>query len=215
MHKPEPGSGLNFNLIMPVALLLVLLLIPFSINSFMHFVSAKRPLNPLIMKIPIDSAVITIPSTVKQYEDFEVALNLETKQFSKYLNEIVSTASEGTAIQGIVGRVSPHMRAEIKGTGFSIDKQGPQEQLSIHNGATHWKWRVIPESSGVQVLKFQLYLLTHHNAQNSTKIIDLAEANFSVRANLPEWFKRHWLWIASLLLVPMAVIFGLRRRYAR
>src|SRR3990167_3848228 len=104
MHNPEPESGLNFNLIMPVALLLVLLLIPFSINSFMHFVSAKRQLNPLIMKIPIDSVAITIPSTVKQYESFEVALNLETKQLSNYLNTMVAAASEGTAIQGIVGR---------------------------------------------------------------------------------------------------------------
>ena len=215
MHNPEPESGLNFNLIMPVALLLVLLLIPFSINSFMHFVSAKRQFNPLIMKIPVDSTAITIPSDVKQYESFEVALNLETKQLSNYLNTMVAAASEGTAIQGIAGRVSPNMRAEIVGEGFSIDKQGPQEQLSIHNGATHWTWRVIPESSGAQVLKFRLYLLTHHNAKNSTKVLDLAEANFSVQANLPEWFKRHWLWIASLLLAPIAVIFGLRRRYGR
>jgi hypothetical protein len=214
MHNQEPESGLNFNLIMPAALLLVLLIVPFSINSFMHLFSVKKQLSPLIMKIPVDSAAITIPSQVKQYESFEVALNLETKQLSKFLNEIVSMASEGTAIQGIVGMVSPNMKAEIVGEDFIIDKQGSQEQLSTYNGATHWRWRVTPESSGTQVLKFHLHLLTHHNAQQHTKVLDLAEASFSVQANPSEWFKRHWLWIVLLLLVPIAML-GLRWRYTR
>ena len=98
MRDSEPESGLNFNLIMPAALLVVLLIVPFSINSFVHFLSAKKQSNLLIMKIPIDSAAITIPSTVKQYENFEVALNLETKQLSKFLNEIIAMASKGTSI---------------------------------------------------------------------------------------------------------------------
>lgn len=214
MRNQEPESGLNFNLIMPAALLLVLLIVPFSINSFMHLLSVKKQLNPLIMKIPVDSAAITIPSQVKQYESFEVALNLETKQLSNFLNEIVSMASEGTAIQGIVGMVSPNMKAEIVGEGFIIDKQGPQEQLSTYNGATHWRWRIMPESSGTRILKFQLYLLTHHNAQQQTKVLDLAEASFSVQSNPSEWFKRHWLWIVPLLLVPIAMLRS-RWRYTR
>jgi hypothetical protein len=37
MRNKESESGFNFTLIMPVALLLVLLVVPFSINSFMHF----------------------------------------------------------------------------------------------------------------------------------------------------------------------------------
>ncbi len=214
MRSSESESGLNFNLIMPVALLLVLLVVPFSVNSFMHMLSAKKQFNTLMMKIPIDSAVITIPATVKQYESFDVVLNLETKQLSRLLNEVVSMASEGTAIQGIIGVVSPNMKAEIAGEDFAIDKQGPQEQLSAYGGTADWRWRVTPESSGSHSLKFQLHLLTQNAGQQNAKILDLAEASFAVRANPSEWFKRNWLWIASLLLVPTAIIFGLRRRYA-
>ncbi len=215
MRKSEPESGLNFNLIMPAALLLVLLVVPFSVNSFMHMFSAKKQfINTLMMKIPIDSAAITIPATVKQYESFDVALNLETKQFARLLNEIVSMSSEGTEIQGIVGVVSPDMKAEIAGEDFEIDKRGPQEQLSAYRGTANWRWRVTSESSGSQDLKFQLHLLTQNNGQQSTKILDLAEASFSVQANPTEWFKRHWFWVVSLLLVPAAIIFGLRQRHA-
>jgi len=215
MRNSEPESGLNFNLIMPAALLVVLLIVPFSINSFMHLLSAKKQFNPLIMKIPIDSTAITIPSAVKQYESFDVALNLETKQLSKFLNEIVASASEGTSLQGITGVVSPNMKAEIAGEDFEIDKQGPQEPGSAYSGTASWRWRITPESSGEHTLKFQLHLLTQNNAQLDTKILGLAEASFSVQANPSEWFKRHWLWIALLLLVPVAIIFGLKRRYAR
>lgn len=215
MRSSESESGLNFNLIMPAALLLVLLVVPFSVNSFMHMLSAKKHFNTLMMKIPIDSNAITIPSAVKQYEPFDVTLNLETKQLSKFLNEIVATASEGTAIQGIVGVVSPNMKAEIAGEDFTIDKQGPQEQLSAYGGRADWRWRVTPESSGSHGLKIQLHLLTQHSGQQNTKVLDLAEASFSVQANPSEWFKRNGLWIALLLLVPVAIIFRLRHRYAR
>ncbi len=215
MRNSESESGLNFNLVMPAALLLVLLVVPFSVNSFMHMFSAKKQFNTLMMKIPIDSTAITIPETVKQYEPFDVVLNLETQQLSKFLNEIVSMASEGTSIQGIAGVVSPNMKAEIAGEDFEIDKLGPQEQLSAHRGIANWRWRVTPESSGAQELRFQLHLQTQNNAQSATKILDLAEANLAVQANLSEWFKRNGFWIASLLLAGIAIFFGLRRRYAQ
>lgn len=214
MPSSEPGSGLNFNLLMPVALLAVLLIVPFSINSFMHFMSGKREFNPVIMRLPVDSAAIRVPPAVKQYENFEVVLNLETKQLSKVLNEIVATASEGTSIQGIKGIVSPYMKAEIGGQVFEIDRQGPQDPVSAYDGIASWRWRVTPESSGSHDLKFQLHLLTQDAGQQTDKILDLAEARFSVQANPSEWFRRNGLWMA-LLLVPVAIILGLRRRYAR
>ncbi len=215
MRNSEPESGLNFNLIMPAALLLVLLIVPFSINSFMHFMSGKRQFNPVIMKLPVDSTAITIPSSVKQYEPFDVALNLETKHLAKFLNEIVATASEGTSIQGITGVISPNMKAEVVGEDFEIDRIGPQDSVSGYGGASSWRWRVTPESSGEQIIKFQLHLLTHNNAQVDTQILGLAEANMSVQANLSEGFKRHWYWLALLALILSAAIFGLRRLKAR
>lgn len=214
MPNSEPGSGLNFNLLMPVALLAVLLIVPFSINSLMHFMTGKREFNPVIMRLPVDSAAIRVPPAVKQYENFEVVLNLETKQLSKVLNEIVATASEGASIQGIKGIVSPYMKAEIGGEDFEIDRQGPQDPVSAYDGIASWRWRVTPESSGSHDLKFQLHLLTQDAGQQTDKILDLAEARFSVQANPSEWFRRNGLWMA-LLLVPAAIILGLRRRYAR
>ena len=215
MRDSEPQFGLNFNFIVPIAMLAVLLLVPFSINAVLHMLSAKRLHNPVIMKLPLDSTVITIPSEVKQYEPFEVAVNLETKHLAKFLNEIVATASEGTSIQGIRGVVSPNMKAEIAGDGFEIDRLGAQDPVSDYGGTAKWRWRVTPESSGEQVLKFQLHIVTQDNAQADTKALGLAEANFSVQANLSEWMKRNGVWVALLLAVLATAFYGLRRRYVR
>lgn len=215
MRNSEPESGLNFNLIMPAALLLVLLIVPFSINSFMHFMSGKRQFNPVILKLPVDSTAITVPSSVKQYEPFDVTLNLETKHLAKFLNEIIATASEGTSIQGITGVISPNMKAEVVGENFEIDRIGPQDPVSGYGGASSWRWRVTPESSGEQVIKFQLHLLTNNNARVDTRILGLAEANMSVQTNVSEGFKRNWYWVVLLLLISSTVIFWLRRRNAR
>ncbi len=120
MRDSEPQSGLNFNFIVPIAMLVVLLLVPFSFNALMHMLMSKKHVNPVIMKLPVDSTAITIPPAVKQYESFEVTLNLETKHLAKFVNELVATASEGTGIQGISGVVSPDMKAEIAGDGFVV-----------------------------------------------------------------------------------------------
>lgn len=78
-------SNTNTNLWMPVAFLLVLLAVPL-IHSYMHSVKAKyHPVYPLLMKIPVDSSIITAPSEAKQYEDFEVKLNLDTQKLAKFL----------------------------------------------------------------------------------------------------------------------------------
>lgn len=215
MRDSEPQSGLNFNFIVPIAMLVVLLLVPFSFNALMHMLMSKKHVNPVIMKLPVDSTVITIPSAVKQYESFEVTLNLETKHLAKFVNELVATASEGTGIQGISGVVSPDMKAEIAGDGFEIDRLGPQEPLSGYKGISSWRWRVTPQSSGEQELSFQLHLLTQNNAQTDTKVLGLAEAHVSVQSNTMEWVKRNGLLVTVLLSALAAVLYGLRRRYMR
>jgi len=215
MRDSEPQSGLNFNFIVPIAMLVVLLLVPFSFNALMHMLMSKKHVNPVIMKLPVDSTAITIPPAVKQYESFEVMLNLETKHLAKFVNELVATASEGTGIQGIRGVVSPDMKAEITGDGFEIDRLGPQEPLSGYKGISSWRWRVTPQSSGEQELSFQLHLLTQNNAQIDTKVLGLAEAHVSVQSNTMEWVKRNGLLVTVLLSALAAVLYGLRRRYMR
>ncbi|GKS68282.1 hypothetical protein W03_02860 [Nitrosomonas sp. PY1] len=211
MRDSETESSLNLNLIVPVALLAVLLIVPFSINALLHLLSPQRQVAPVIMKIPVDNAAITIPSSAKQYESFEVALNLETLQLAKVLNEIVSSASEGTSYQGIVGTVSSNMRAEITGKNWLIDREGAQEPVSTYQGLSNWRWRVTPESSGQQELTLQLHLMTQDGSQLNNKILDLAEANLLVQANWSEWLKRNGLWIAILGFLLFAASFQWRR----
>lgn len=215
MRNSESESGINLNLLMPIALLVVLLIVPFSFNALMHMLSVKRQHNPVTMKIPFDSTSISIPAEVKQYESFEVALNLDTAQFSKFLNEIVSTASEGTSIQGIAGMILPTMKAEAVGETFTFDKLGAQEPLSVYNNTAKWRWLVTPEASGAHSVKFQLHLTTQQNGQQLSKTLDFAEASFSVQSNLPEWFNRNGLWVTLLIAMAIIVIWGLRRRYAK
>ncbi len=213
MRDSETESGLNLNLTVPIALLVVLLIVPFSINALLHLLSSQRQASPVIMKIPVDSTAVTAPSNVKQYESFEVGLNLETLQLAKFLNEIISNASEGTSYQGIVGAVSSNMKAEIVGKNWLIDREGAQEPTSSYQGSSNWRWRVTPESSGQQELTLQLHLLTQDGSRLDSKILDLAEANFLVQANRSEWLKRNGLWIAILVFLLLAAIFQWHRRY--
>ncbi len=171
--------------------------------------------NPVVMKLPLDSTVITIPPEVKQYESFEVALNLETKRLANFLNEIVATASEGTSIHGITGVVSASMKAEIDGEAFEIDRLGPQEPLSDYAGASSWRWRVTPESSGGQTLTISLHLVTQNGAHFDTKVLELAETNFIVEANTTEWLKRNGAWLALVLLAASGIFYAARRRLAQ
>lgn len=211
MREPDRESGLDINLIVPIALLAVLLIVPFSINSLLHFFTVKQQVTPVIMKIPVDSSAITFPSQAKQYESFEVSLSLQTKQLAKFINEIVSTASEGTSYQGIVGHVSARMKAEIVGDNWTIDRENEQEPVSSYQGLSNWRWRVIPESSGNQELVFYLHLSIQDGARLSSKTIDLAEANFLVEANWSEWLKRNGIWIGIILTIAFTVAFQWRR----
>lgn len=214
MRNSESESGNNFNLLLPVALLVVLLIVPFSINALMHMLAAKRLNSPLIMKIPFDSTTISIPEKVKQYQNFEVALNLDTNQLAKFLNEIVSTAAEGTSIQGIVGTVSSNIKAEVASEAFKIDKLGPQEPSSAFSNNAKWRWLITPESSGSHSLKIQLHLSTQHDGKQISRVLDFAEANFVVESDLSEWFSRNALWVMLFLAAPVLIIWRLRQRHA-
>ena len=198
---------------MPAALLLVLLIIPFSINSFMHMLANKGQfIHPVIMKLPIDSSAITAPSEAKQFEGFEVKLNLNTQQLAKFINEIVSISSVGTSIQGITGFISPNMQAEIKGEGFRIENAGPQKQMYIFNDATEWKWQVVPESSGIQTIKFKMHVTSTERDHQKVNVIELGRANISVDSSPIMWMVYNW-WIFALIAL---VLFGgwkVLRRY--
>lgn len=198
-------SSTNTSWLMPVALLLVLLVIPFSLNTLMHMLASKNQyVHPVIMKIPIDRSAVTAPVEAKQFESFEVALNVNTQKLAELINEIVAISSEGASIQGITGFVSPNMKAEIAGKGFHIDNPGPREQLYILNDATEWKWQVVPESSGIQTIQFKMHITSSENDQQKVYVVELAEANISVDSNPLMWVVHNW-WLIVLLAL---IVFG-------
>ncbi len=212
-EQDKMKSSTNTSLLMPVALLLVLLLIPFSINSFIHFLSSSNQfVHPVIMKIPIDSNAVTAPVEAKQYEGFEVKLNVNTQQLSEFINEIVSIASVGTSIQGITGFISPNMQAEISGEDFRIENPGPQQQMYILGNTTEWKWHVVPQSSGTQTIKFKMHVTSTELDHQKVNIIELAQANISVASNPTMWMVYNW-WIFVLLALALFGGWKVLRRY--
>lgn len=206
-------SSTNTSLLMPVALLLVLLVIPFSINSFMHMLAKKNQfVYPVIMKIPLDSNVINAPTEVRQYESFDVDLRINTQMLAEFINDIVAISSEGTSIQGITGFISPSMKAEITGEGFRIENPGPQNQSYGLHEATHWKWQVIPESSGVQTIKFRMHVTAIDHDHQNTYAIELAEANIVVDSDAAMWVVHNW-WVFVLPGLALFVGWKVLRRY--
>ena len=206
-------SSTNTSLVMPAALLLVLLIIPFSLNSFMHMLAKKGQfVHPVIMKLPLDSSVITAPSEAKQFEGFEVKLNLNTQQLAEFINEIVSISTVGTSIQGITGFISPNMQAEVKGEGFRIENTGPQKQLYIFNDATEWKWQVVPESSGIQTIKFKMHVTSTERDHQKVNVIELGRANISVDSSPIMWMVYNW-WIFALIALALFGCWKVLRRY--
>jgi hypothetical protein len=206
-------SSINTSLLMPVALLLVLLVIPFSINSFMHMLAKKNQfVYPVIMKLPLDGNAIIAPTEVKQYESFDVDLRINTQMLAEFINNNVAISSEGTSIQGITGFISSSMKAEITGDGFYIENSGPQNQLYGLHESTQWKWQVVPESSGIQTIKFIMHVTAIEHGHQKMHGIELAEANIVVDSNPVMWMVYNW-WIFVLLGLALFGGWKVLRRY--
>lgn len=202
MSHPEKEEGLGSKLIIPSAVLIVALFIPFSINYFMHVVSADRLRSiPLVMKLPVDNSAIITPAEVKQYESFEVSLRIDTDRLAGLINEVQRISTGGANIQGISGAISPEMKAEITGGSFTINNEGPQEQLYLLDGKTHWTWHLTPESSGRNLLKFHLHLLTYDDGKTVPMVVDVADVNIVATPNPSVWMTRNWGWVAAFLIL--------------
>lgn len=207
-HPEKEEEGLGSKLIVPAALFLVLLIVPFSINYFMHVISADKLRSiPLVMKLPVDNSAIVTPAEVKQYEGFEVSLRIDTTRLAGLINEVQRISTGGANMQGISGTISPEMKAEITGENFTINNEGPQEQLYILDGKTHWTWYLTPESSGRNMLKFHLHLLTYDDGKTVPMVVDVADVNIVATPNPSVWMARNWGWLAAFFIL---VIVGWR-----
>lgn len=98
----------------------------------------------VMMKLPVESTAISLPTEVVQFTPFDVTLQLDTEALASRLNDIIARSPHGVAMQGISGKVHASMQAEIVGNGFHIDNPGPQVQLFSGQSGTLWSWTVTP-----------------------------------------------------------------------
>lgn len=193
---------ISFEMILP-ALLIILLLIPYTLNRIGHSLYGIKQFPPVIMmKLPVDHSAVDLPSAVKELQSFNVALELDTKELIKRTNDIIGKSTYGTGLQGLTGQVLPGMMAEIAGAHFQIDHPGPHTELFSNNRQTLWTWSVIPQKTGRQSLKLLLHLETTDGGQQAKKVVELAEIQIYVENNPEEWLKQNAWW---MILISIAL----------
>lgn len=206
-------GDMKFNAVLP-SLLAAILLIPFVVNFLAHTWFGEKQFVPLaMMKLPVDNAVITLPREVKQYQPFEIGLQLETGELARRINDIVAKSPSGTALQGIQSQVFPEMRAEMAGDAFFIDPPGPQAQIFSSHGETNWSWIVTSEAAGRHRLSLKLYLQTADAGSEPLQIADLADIQVFVQMNLAEWMRTYGIWYITVAL--LAAGWWWRKRHAK
>lgn len=124
-----PKIKISFEMILP-ALLILLLLIPYTLNRIGHSLYGVKQFPPIIMmKLPVDHSAVNLPPAVKELQSFNVALELDTKELIKRTNDIIGKSTHGTGLQGLTGQILPGILAEIAGAHFQIDNPGPHVEL--------------------------------------------------------------------------------------
>ncbi len=190
-----PKIKISFEMILP-ALLILLLLIPYTLNRIGHSLYGVKQFPPIIMmKLPVDHSAVNLPPAVKELQSFNVALELDTKELIKRTNDIIGKSTHGTGLQGLTGQILPGILAEIAGTHFQIDNPGPHVELFSSNRQTMWTWNVIPKKTGRQSLKLLLHLETTDGGQQAKKVVELAEIQMYVENNPEEWLKQNAWWM--------------------
>lgn len=190
-----------FSVVLP-ALIAAVLLIPFVMNFLAHAWFGEKHFPPLVMmKLPADSSIITLPHEVKQFTPFEITLRLDTKELALRINDIVEKSLPGTELQNIHGKVFPEMHAGITGDEFSINPPEPQAQLFSGRDETHWSWIITPEKEGRYELSLKLYLQTTETTHEHPQIADLAEIRLFVKKNPQVWMRTYGIWYIALMLL--------------
>ncbi|HMV12192.1 MAG TPA: hypothetical protein PKD88_01730 [Nitrosomonas sp.] len=197
-----PKIKISFEIILPV-LLIILLLVPYTLNRIGHSMYGIKQFPPVIlMKLPVDHSAVNLPQAVKELQSFNVALELDTSELIKRTNDIIGKSSHGTGLQGLTGQVLPGMQAEMAGANFQIDNPGPHVELFSSNRQTLWTWTVIPKKTGRQSLSLLLHLETMNGGQQAKKVVELAEIQMYVENNPEEWLKQNAWW---MILISIAL----------
>lgn len=194
-------KNVRFRMALPV-LLVAILFVPFVMNFLGHAIFGQKHFPPLIMmKLPADSSVISLPREIRQYKPFEIRLRLSSRDLAQRINDITKKALPGTELQGIRSEVFPEMYAGITGDAFAIDPPEPRMQLFSSQNETDWSWIVTPEKTGRYKLSLKMYLQTTETTHEHPLVADLAEIQIFIQKNPESWLRTYGIWYAILVLL--------------
>jgi hypothetical protein len=100
------------------------------------------------------------------------------------------------------------MAAELRGTEFTIDPKGRQDQVIPPEGFTEWRWTVTPLSSGEKPLRFVVYIVLRLASGQQEDYQIVKDKLIPVRVNAPyqvgRFLSTYWVQISGLI----TIVFG-------
>jgi len=171
------------------------------VRSGVQAMPHNESIDSKLEKLPEGSAIVTAPSEVMQYKEFDVSLRLAKKELAELMNY---SKLPGTTVEGIASvRMSPRMKAEFVGGDFTIIGQGIQEQAVTLKNDTVWRWRAYSIRPGVRTFKVLLHTLVIIDGNETPKTLDVGEAIVTIKVNPAEFALRNWQWIVSVIVLPI------------
>jgi hypothetical protein len=107
--------------------------------------------------------------------------------------------------------VTPTMRAELTGTGFTILRTSDERQIIGGGSFTEWSWHVTPTESGNRELVATVYVELDGRSKGFPKRWPVhVSANIGQSVSL--FVAKNWQWLSSTLLIPLVLFFWRQRK---
>ena len=144
------------------------------------------------------------PTELHKGEAAEIQLLLS---LTKSLSDLQDELTEVGEREGVTVTVSPVMRAQLSGQGFSIDPPDPVDQAVDPNANTEWTWEIVPTRTGTQTLHLKLFALIDVEGERTPRQVSVLNRPIVISVT---WQDRitgfvgdnlQWLWAA--ILVPL------------
>ncbi|MBV8546907.1 MAG: hypothetical protein JO088_19375 [Acidobacteria bacterium] len=107
--------------------------------------------------------------------------------------------------------VTPTMRAELTGTGFTILKTSDERQIIGGGSFTEWSWQVTPTESGNRELVATVYVELDSRSKGFPKRWPV-HVSADIGQSLSHFLASNWQWLSSTLLIPLVVFFWRQRK---
>ena len=167
--------------------------------------------SPVIPRPVLGSGVIRVPTKMKQGRDSIARLIVSPDDLTTLLKD--PEVTKGNAdVQGTRENIhlTPKMRARLSGSGFSIEPKDFQDQAVKQGDPTVWVWTVVPEEAGGHTLVFTLEGLMMVGKQEVAIRPPALTVPVEVDVNPLYFVERHWQWLLTAIIIPVAGFFGKR-----